>query len=71
LMNPDRIPITLQQAFMQMLRDKLKQAYLRLERNYPQPAMQFKQRGTAEGTALLQRWEIRMNKVLIYENNKK
>ncbi|CAY75597.1 Protein sprT [Erwinia pyrifoliae DSM 12163] len=68
LMKPERIPISLQQAVMQRLRDKLQQANLRLERNYPQPALYYTQRGTAAGTAWLQSWQIRLNPVLLLEN---
>jgi SprT protein len=46
---------------MRSLREKLAQANLKLERNYPEPKLVYQQRGTAAGTAWLQTYEIRLN----------
>lgn len=67
-MKPLRLPIALQQAVMRSLREKLQLANQRLDRNYPEPALLYQQRGTAAGTAWLQSWEIRLNPVLLLEN---
>ncbi len=53
---------------MQRLREKLQQANQRLQRHYPQPTLSWQQRGTTAGSAWLQRWEIRLNPVLLMEN---
>lgn len=63
-----RLPIALQQAVMRTLRNKLQLANQRLERNYPEPAVSWQQRGTAAGSAWPLRWEIRLNPVLLMEN---
>ncbi|MEM6162321.1 SprT family zinc-dependent metalloprotease [Erwinia sp. P6884] len=67
-MKPLRLPIAVQQAVMRALREKLQLANQRLERHYPEPALLYQQRGTAAGTAWLQNWEIRLNPVLLMEN---
>lgn len=67
-MKPLRIPIALQQAAMRSLRENLQKASLRLERDFPEPALVYQQRGTSAGTAWLQNWEIRLNPVLLMEN---
>ncbi|YCH29919.1 SprT family zinc-dependent metalloprotease [Erwinia sp. D4-22] len=67
-MKPIRLPGALQQAVMRALRDKLQLANQRLARNYPEPQLVYQQRGTAAGTAWLQSWEIRLNPVLLLEN---
>ena len=67
-MKPLRLPIALQQAVMRSLREKLQLANMRLERSYPEPTLVYQQRGTAAGTAWLQHWEIRLNPVLLLEN---
>ncbi len=63
-----RLPIALQQAVMRVLREKLQLANQRLERHYPEPNLVYLQRGTTAGTAWLERWEIRLNPVLLMEN---
>ncbi|MEI2265613.1 SprT family zinc-dependent metalloprotease [Erwinia sp. CGal63] len=63
-----RLPIALQQAVMRSLREKLQQANQRLARSYPEPKLVYQQRGTAAGTAWLESWEIRLNPVLLLEN---
>ncbi|MBW7982958.1 SprT family zinc-dependent metalloprotease [Enterobacillus tribolii] len=67
-MNMPRVPITLQQAVMRCLRDKLQQANQRLDAQYPEPKITYRQRGTSAGTAWLKEWEIRINPVLLAEN---
>ena len=67
-MKTSRLPIAIQQAVMRSLREKLAQANLKLERNYPEPKLVYQQRGTAAGTAWLQTYEIRLNPVLLMEN---
>ncbi|KKF35471.1 SprT family zinc-dependent metalloprotease [Erwinia tracheiphila] len=67
-MKPLRLPIALQQAVMRSLREKLQQANQRLARNYPEPTLVYQQRGTTAGSAWLQQWEIRLNPVLLLEN---
>lgn len=53
---------------MRCLREKLQLANLRLERNYPEPKVVYQQRGTAAGTAWMENFEIRLNPVLLMEN---
>ena len=53
---------------MRCLREKLAQANLKLGRNYPEPKIVYQQRGTAAGTAWLEPYEIRLNPVLMMEN---
>ncbi|EXU74158.1 SprT family zinc-dependent metalloprotease [Erwinia papayae] len=67
-MKPLRLPIALQQAVMRSLREKLHMANQRLARDYPEPELVYQQRGTTAGTAWLQQWEIRLNPVLLMEN---
>jgi SprT protein len=68
LMKTLRIPIALQQAVMRCLREKLLIANQRLDSQYPEPKVLYQQRGTSAGTAWLERWEIRLNPVLLIEN---
>ncbi len=44
------------------------EANLKLGRNYPEPKLVYQQRGTAAGTARLESYEIRLNPVLMMEN---
>lgn len=67
-MKAPRLPIAIQQAVMRSLREKLAQANLKLGRNYPEPKLVYQQRGTAAGTAWLDSYEIRLNPVLMMEN---
>ena len=67
-MKTSRLPIAIQQAVMRSLREKLAQANIKLERQYPEPKLVYQQRGTAAGTAWLQTYEIRLNPVLLMEN---
>ncbi|ARF48707.1 SprT family protein [Pantoea stewartii subsp. stewartii DC283] len=67
-MKTPRLPIALQQAVMRALRDALERANRMLERTYPEPTLVYQQRGTAAGTAWLEKWEIRLNPVLLLEN---
>ncbi|MDQ4430549.1 SprT protein [Yokenella regensburgei] len=67
-MKTPRLPIAIQQAVMRSLREKLALANLKLERNYPEPKLVYQQRGTAAGTAWLESNEIRLNPVLMMEN---
>lgn len=53
---------------MRALRENLQRANQRLETDYPEPKLLYQQRGTAAGTAWLQHWEIRLNPVLLLEN---
>ena len=63
-----RLPIALQQAVMRALRENLLLANRQLEHDYPEPKLVYQQRGTAAGTAWLENWEIRLNPVLLLEN---
>lgn len=47
---------------------KTRQANLKLGRDYPEPKLVYQQRGTAAGTAWLESYEIRLNPVLMMEN---
>ncbi|WP_130099447.1 SprT family zinc-dependent metalloprotease [Siccibacter turicensis] len=67
-MKSPRLPIALQQAVMRSLRDKLALANQRLDRQYPEPSVVYQQRGTAAGTAWLEPYEIRLNPILMLEN---
>jgi SprT protein len=67
-MKTPRISIATQQAVMRCLRDKLAQANLKLGRDYPEPKLVYHQRGTSAGTAWLDTYEIRLNPVLLLEN---
>ncbi|MEE4485587.1 SprT family zinc-dependent metalloprotease [Serratia ficaria] len=67
-MNKPRIPIALQQAVMRCLRDKLQLARQHFAVEFPEPKIIYQQRGTSAGTAWLQAWEIRLNPVLLMEN---
>jgi len=67
-MKSPRIPIALQQAVMRCLRDKLALANRYLQRDYALPTILYQQRGTSAGTAWLERNEIRLNPVLLLEN---
>lgn len=68
IMNRVRIPIALQQAVMHCLRAKLQRAQQHFAVAFPEPTIVYQQRGTSAGTAWLQAWEIRLNPVLLMEN---
>lgn len=67
-MKMPRIPFSVQQAVMRCLRNNLTLACQRLERDYPEPKILWNQRGTAAGTAWPDNNEIRLNPVLLLEN---
>ena len=67
-MKTPRLPIALQQAVMRSLRQSLERANQALKTRYPEPKLLYQQRGTAAGTAWLASWEIRINPVLLLEN---
>lgn len=67
-MKTPRLPIAIQQAVMRSLREHLSRANLKLARNYPEPKLVYHQRGTSTGTAWLDAYEIRLNPVLLMEN---
>lgn len=53
---------------MRSLREKLALANQVLGRDYPEPKLNWQQRGTSAGTAWLENYEIRLNPVLLMEN---
>lgn len=63
-----RLPVAFQQAVMRALRERLDQANQKLATDYPLPKVVYQQRGTAAGTAWLEKYEIRLNPVLLTEN---
>ncbi|CAK7066099.1 SprT family zinc-dependent metalloprotease [Providencia alcalifaciens] len=63
-----RVPIFLQQRVMSTLREKLALAEQKLEQAFPEPKLNYKQRGTTAGSAYLKEWEIRINPILLIEN---
>ncbi|WP_312311210.1 SprT family zinc-dependent metalloprotease [Atlantibacter sp.] len=67
-MKTPRLPIAIQQAVMRSLREHLARANQHLDRDYPEPKLVYQQRGTAAGTAWLERYEIRLNPTLLQEN---
>ncbi|WP_410013576.1 SprT family zinc-dependent metalloprotease [Sodalis sp. C49] len=67
-MKPNRIPIALHQAVMSCLRAKLRQAGDYFNTTFPEPLLNYQQRGTSAGTAWLDKWEIRLNPVLLLAN---
>lgn len=56
---------------MRVLREKLALAEQKLEQTFPEPAVNYKQRGTTAGSAYLKEWEIRLNATLLIENTEK
>lgn len=63
-----RVPIALVQSVMRTLREKLQQANKYLNTDYPEPTLQYNQRGTIAGSAYYANWEIRLNPTLLIEN---
>lgn len=66
-----RLPIALQQAVMRRLRHDLARANLILKTDYPEPSINYRQRGTTAGSAYSSLWEIRLNATLLCENGQK
>lgn len=62
------LPISLQQAVIQRLRLDLTKANRKLNTNYPEPTIYYKQKGTIAGSASLTHWEIQLNLTLLIEN---
>ncbi|HBQ4471205.1 TPA: SprT family zinc-dependent metalloprotease [Klebsiella pneumoniae subsp. pneumoniae] len=69
-MKTPRISIAIQQAVMRSLREHLANANRKLERRYAEPTLVYQQRGTSAGTAWLEKNEIRLNPVLLLENQR-
>ncbi|WJY15599.1 SprT family zinc-dependent metalloprotease [Pectobacteriaceae bacterium CE90] len=67
-MHTPRIPIALQQAVIRCLREKLRHANAVLGSHYPEPTVNYYQRGLTAGSAWLKTWEIRLNPILLKEN---
>lgn len=65
-------PVSLSPELMarceEALSQRLQQAQQALQQSWPRPKLSYTQRGKAAGTAHLQRWEIRLNPVLLVEN---
>ena len=55
---------------MRSLREHLTNANRKLERRYAEPTLVYQQRGTSAGTAWLEKNEIRLNPVLLLENQR-
>ncbi|SFN07670.1 SprT protein [Izhakiella capsodis] len=53
---------------MRALRENLLRANQHLTRDYPLPNLIYSQRGTAAGSAWVEKWEVRLNPVLLMEN---
>ena len=67
-MPQSRIPIFLQQATMQRMRECLALANRAFGLNCPEPVISYRQRGTTAGCAHLQKWQITLNAKLLLEN---
>jgi len=67
-MTKNRLPIALQQAVMRRLRTDLAQANHILKTDYPEPQLNYQQKGTVAGTAHYQNWRINLNSILLLEN---
>lgn len=67
-MKTPRIPIALVQAVMSSLRHHLQQARAHFHQEFAEPVVTWQQRGMAAGTAWPERNEIRLNPVLLLEN---
>lgn len=68
VMKIPRISIALQQAVMRCMRENLQRACLTLAQDYPEPSVAYQQRGTVAASAWLQQNQIRLNPVLLLEN---
>lgn len=62
------LPISLQLAVTQRLRVDLANANRKLNTNFPEPKVCYKQKGTIAGSASFNRWEIQLNSTLLIEN---
>ncbi|MDX7991624.1 SprT family zinc-dependent metalloprotease [Xenorhabdus littoralis] len=62
------VPLSLQHAVMSTMQQKLEQASHFLQQSFPEPSINYQQRGTIAGSARLQDWEIRLNPILLIEN---
>lgn len=62
------VPISIQQAVIKRLRFDLTKANRKLNTNYPEPSVFYKQKGTIAGSASFNRWEIQLNSTLLMEN---
>ena len=71
IMSTLRLPIALQQAVMRRLRDDLAQANHILKTDYPEPSINYQQRGTTAGSAYCSLWQIRLNARLLLENGQR
>jgi SprT protein len=67
-MKTTHLPIHWQHAVMECLRHFLQLANQQLNTDYPLPSVSYQQRGTSAGSAYLQHWQIRINPVLLLEN---
>ncbi|OCG44021.1 hypothetical protein A9G28_02745 [Gilliamella sp. Fer1-1] len=63
-----RIPIYLHNQIMACLRTHLMQANQFLHTEYKEPNIIYKPKGSIAGSALLMRWEIQLNSVMLLEN---
>lgn len=63
-----RIPILLHNKVMACLRENLRQASLILHTVFPEPKVIYKVKGSIAGSALLTRWEIQLNSIMLTDN---
>ncbi len=68
VMKTPPISVMLQQKMTHSLQHYLQLANQHFRRSFAEPALHYQQRGTAAGTAWLERWEIRLNPLLLQEN---
>ena len=65
------IPIYLHNQVMACLRKYLTQAYQLLNTEYKEPKIVYKPKGSIAGSAILNRWEIQLNTIMLFENGEK